>query len=621
MNSMKTEENESLIAAEGDQSTRPEDTVIKETCADTPVDRCLSGIRECSNIFKLKSEVNKHETALEIQNPNLNNRECCFTFTLNENSRKLDHSVFTACGKPSESIDSALSANEHFSERTKDHCNKNIIVYEEKTIDGHINLGMPLNSEKDGHILQSKLCIYALKGETIQKALCKDGRFWSDIDEFKWKLMEGHKKIYGKQSIVDELSGKVLEIDISKKETLQKKGIHKKIKQNENATDEINHQSLVHRQEKDGETEDVEHSREKILPPQNLGHDIKGKTRQTIPRIRIYYIYSLGRKYRKITSQVKQRPHQGRQYAINLGVQKETTNLLKNMQMLNETIMPQYPNFKEEAQWVRKYFWEERKRMNLSAFKQFNIHKKFFGKITANSISVATCEQLTYLSKSVGFLEWDNNGNTGNATCFVFNGGYIFTCRHVVELMVLWLHIISQCAKVTFTYKEFSPTGDNWFFIEPWLKMSDETLDYAILKLNENGNAFPPGLWQQISPQPSTGLIYFIGHPKDGCAVIPGWVDLYGTNSNMCPMFTQRSFLSEVWNKQMLNYDTCFSDGSSVYALIEFGYFMDSILCDIKETNESLYNLLNDKKLETYNQEKNKQESSLQDHQIEPMEC
>ncbi|KAK2100411.1 hypothetical protein P7K49_021759, partial [Saguinus oedipus] len=128
---------------------------------------------------------------------------------------------------------------------------------------------------KELHEKGSKLCIYALKGEAMQETLCKDGQFWSDIDGFKWKLMEGHKKIYGIQSIVDELSGKVLEMDISKKETLQKKGIHKKVKQNENTTDEINHQSLVHKQEKDGETEDVEHSREKILPPQNLGHGIK----------------------------------------------------------------------------------------------------------------------------------------------------------------------------------------------------------------------------------------------------------------------------------------------------------------------------------------------------------
>ncbi|XP_032137994.1 protein FAM111B isoform X1 [Sapajus apella] len=728
MNSMKTEENESLIATEGDQSTRPEvskDTVIKRTCADTPVDHCLSGIRERSSTFKLKSEINTDETALGIRNLNLNNRECCFTFTLNENSGKLDHSVFTAYGNPSESIDSALSANEHFSERMKNHCNKNIIVYEEKTIVGYINLGMPLkclpidshfkitigkknSSEEDGHILRqyenpnmecilfyvvaigrtikkivkiktlhekgSKLCIYALKGETIQEALCKDGRFRSDIDEFKWKLMEGHKKIYGKQSIVDEVSGKVLEMDISKKETLQKKGIHKKIKQNENATDEINHQSLVHKQERDGETEDVEHSREKILQPQNLGHDIKGKTHQTVPGIRTNYIGSLDSKYRKITSQVKQRPHLGRQCAINLDVQKEATNLLKNLQMLNETIISQYPNFKEEAQWVRKYFQEEQKRMNLSPSSQFDIYEKSFGKTTANSISVATCEQLTYLSKSVGFLKWKNNGNTGNATCFVFNGGYIFTCRHVVELIVgkntdqsLWPQKISRRAKVTFTYTEFSPTGNNWFLIEPWLEMSNETLDYAILKLNENGDAFPPGLWRQISPPPSTGLIYLIGHPEgqikkiDGCAVIPvnerlkkypnhcqeGWVDLRGANSNVCHMFTQRSFLSEIWNTQMLSYDTCFSDGSSgspvfnasgklvalhttghfykhghnVYALIEFGYSMDSILCDIKETNESLYNLLNDEKLETYNEEKNKQKLPLQDHQIEPMEC
>ncbi|KAL0627814.1 Protein FAM111B [Plecturocebus cupreus] len=269
MNSMKTEENESFIATEDDQSTGPEvskeaevggsrgqeietilanmvkprlyqkykkiswawwctpivpatreaeagellepgrwrlqfkvqgqdiaelDTVIKQTCADTPVDHCLSGIRECSSTFKLKSEINKHETALEIQNPNLNNRECCFTFTLNENSRKLDHTY----GKPSESIDSALSANEHFSERMKNHCNKNIIIYEEKTSSeegGHIlrqcenpnmecilfyvvAVGRTIKNIvkiKELHAKGHKLCIYALKCETFKETLCKDG--------------------------------------------------------------------------------------------------------------------------------------------------------------------------------------------------------------------------------------------------------------------------------------------------------------------------------------------------------------------------------------------------------------------------------------------------------------
>uniref|UniRef100_A0A2K6NLB4 FAM111 trypsin like peptidase B n=1 Tax=Rhinopithecus roxellana TaxID=61622 RepID=A0A2K6NLB4_RHIRO len=731
MNSMKTEENKSFSATGDDQRTRPEvseDTVMKRTCADTPVDHCLSGIRKCSSTFKPESEVSKHETALEMQNPNLNNKECCFTFSLNENSRKLDRSVFTAYGKPSESIYSALSANDYFSERMKNQFNKNIIVYEEKTIDGHINLGMPLkclpsdshfkiifhqrkSSKEDGHTLRqcenpnmecilfhvvaigrtikrivkikelhekgSKLCIYALKGETIEGALCKDGRFRSDIGEFEWKLKEGHKKIYGKQSMVDEVSGKVLEMDISKKS--QRKDIHKKIKQNENATDEVNHQSLiqpkkkVHEPEKDGETKDVEHSREQILLPQDLSHYIKGKTHQTIPRIRNYYIHSLTRKYSQINSQVRRRPYLGRQYAINLDVQKEAINLLKNSQMLNEAIMHQYPNFKEEAQWIRKYFQEEQKRMDVSPSKQFNIYKKDFGKMTANSVPVATCEQLTYHSKSVGFMQWDNNGNTGNATCFVFNGGYIFTCRHVVHLIAgentcesLWPDIITKCAKVTFTYTEFCPTPDNWFSIEPWL-FSNKTLDYAILKLKENGNAFPPGLWRQISPQPSTGLIYLIGHPQgqikkiDGCIVIPlnerlkkypndcqdGLVDLRDTTSSVYPMFTQRSFLSEVCNMHTLSYDTCFSDGSSgspvfnasgklvalhtfghfyqrgcnVHALIEFGYSIDSILCNIKETNESLYKLLNDEKLETCNEEKGKQESLLQDHQVEPMEC
>lgn len=56
--------------------------------------------------------------------------------------------------------------------------------------------------------------------------------------------------------------------------------------------------------------------------------------------------------------------------------------------------------------------------------------------------------------------------------------------------------------------------------------VSGETLDYAILKLSENGNGFPPGLSKLIFRQPSDGLLYLIGHPEgqikkiDGCSVI-----------------------------------------------------------------------------------------------------
>ncbi|XP_014648347.1 PREDICTED: protein FAM111B [Ceratotherium simum simum] len=700
MNSVKPEENKSFSATENDQSTRPEVSkdVTKQTCSGTPVNRSLSDTEECSGTIKHESEVIKREASHEIQNPSLStNKQCSFTFTLNESSRKPDRSVFTTYGELNENIYSALNANDNFSERMKNHLNKNIIVYEEKTIEGYINLGMPLkclprgshfkitfgqrksNQEEDDQLLRqcknpnvecilfhvvavgktikkilkikelhergSTLCIYALKGETIKEALCEDGRFRSDLDEFEWKLMEGHNKIHGKQSKVDEVSGKVLEMDIFKKQFVRK-GTFNKIKQeNENATDEtsplrpIQSKIEVYEEDKDGETEDAEHNR--------------------------------GKK----TSRVRQGPHMAVQYAINEAIQQEATNLrIKNFQMLGKVIMHQYPNFKEETLWMRKYFREEQKRTKLPTFKQFNLYKKYFGKVTENSTSVATYEHLIHLSKSVGYMRWDNNGNTGNATCFVFNDGYIFTCRHVVDLMVgegtdpsLWPDIISKCAKVTFTYNKFCPTDADWFSIEPWFEVSDATLDYAILKLRENGSGFPPGLFRQISPQPDNGLIYLIGHPEgqikkiDGCAVIPlgqrpgrypqhhqdGVVGPYAATYSAFPMFTQRSFLSEAWRIDTLSYDTCFSSGSSgspvfkasghlvavhsighfyqcgnmVHAVIEFGYSMESILCDIKQKNESFYKLLNEEKNENHSEDKNnKQESSFQDHQIEPME-
>lgn len=729
MNSVKPEENKSLSAPENDQSTRTEvskDTVTKRTCSGTPVNHSQSDVRECSSTVALTSEVIKHEASLEIPNPNLSTNEIYdFTFSFHGRFKKTDHSKFTAYGKLNDSIYSALKANDSFNEKVKKHLNKSIIVFEKEKIKGYINLGMPLKclpteshfkitfgcNREGGQILRqyenlnvkcilfhivalgkntktilkikelhekgATLCIYALKGETIREALIKDGRFRSDLDELEWKLVEQHKNIYEKQTIVDVVSGKLLEVDIPLKKV--KKGTHKEIKQeNENTTDEISPQDLlesqveVHKQEEDGEAEGVEDHREETLPSQSLGHDIEGKRQRTKSRLRQYY-NSLNRHYRGKNRRVRQRLHLGMPYPVKRAIQKQATDLwLKNFQILDEAIMPQYPNFKKDALWLKNYFQEQQKRKKLPPYKQFNIYKKYLGKVTENSTSVATCEHLVELSKSVGFMAWDNNGNTGTATCFVFRDNYIFTCRHVVHLLVgndtdpsCWPNIISKCAKVTFSYKEFCPVGVDWFSFEPWLEVSDETLDYAILKLRENGNGFPAGLFGQMSSPPSNGLIYLIGHPEsqvkkiDGCAVIPlnqrlgRYSELlqnevagpHAATYNTCPMFTQRSFLSEAWCTDTVSYDTYFSSGSSgspvfdasgklvavhtfghfykragiVHALIEFGCSMDAILSDIEQKKEILYNLLTEKKNENHNEDRNKQ-LSLKDHRIEPME-
>uniref|UniRef100_A0A8C3VZ96 FAM111 trypsin like peptidase B n=1 Tax=Catagonus wagneri TaxID=51154 RepID=A0A8C3VZ96_9CETA len=733
MNSVKAEENKSSSATENDPSARPDvskDTVMRQTCSDAPVDQLLSDQRENSWTITTENGVSEQKITPESQNPHSSTSNKYFTFTLQIGTRKSDHSVLTAHGGLNENIDLALKNNEHFREKTQGQFKWNILAYEETTIKGFVNLGMPLRylpeeshfkitiiprkskQEKDNlklddpmlrlcenpdtecilfYVLstgrnkikivkimesrekRSKLCVYAFKGETLKEAICKDGRFLSDLDSLKWELVEGHQKVYGKQSRVDLVSGKVLEMNILEK---YKKGTGKKSKQEtENATDEIGRcdsiqsRSTVHEAGPDGESEDREHDGEKILPPQSL----KGKKHRTISKIKGYYDETFNTNYMGETSQFRQTSPLGIEYALNRDGRKEVIISWKmNVKILCKSIMHQYPTFNKEVLRIRKYLEEEQR--NMPPSEQFNIYKECFGKVTENSTSVETCERLIHHSESVGFMKWDVNGNSGNATCFVIKNGYIFTCRHVLSLILRnnanpssLLDIISNCVKVTFSYKNFCPKDDDWFSLEKWFAVSDETLDYAVLKLSRNGNRYPPGLFQHVSPPPSSGLLYLIGHPEgqikkiDGCAVIPleqrlgrypedhqdEVVGTYASTYNAYPVLTQRSFLTQVWSSETLSYDTCFSSGSSgspvfdacgrlvamhsfghfyrhenkVHALIEFGYSMASILSDIKQKHESFYKLLEEEENENRDEEKkNKQESSLQDQQKEPME-
>ncbi|KAM8812724.1 LOW QUALITY PROTEIN: serine protease FAM111B [Rhynchonycteris naso] len=699
MNLMEHEENQSLRATENDQSTRPE---VSET-------------------IKIKQEFSGGEAPHKSQNPNAStNGEHFFKFTLKSDNRKL-----TGHGKPNESIYSALRANDIFRERMKNPYNKNILVLEEKTIKGYINLGMPLKclptgsklnislgktkrDEEDGQILRecenpnNKIILFrvvavgkmvkkivkirelhkkgcflisAMKGEIIKEALCNGGRLRSDLDEFRWELMEEHNS-HGKGYTVEEVSGKVLELNIYKNPSVRKCTLKKTEQNSGNVTSEISPQDPMPSQiqdyepERNGEAKDVEQNLENVLPPRSLGHDIEGKKCCTIFRIKNYY--NLNKKYRKWP-----RSRLVMETTLNQDFQTKATDLwLKDYKKLEEVIMQQYPNFRKDALWMRNYFREEQRKTRLPPFRQFNIYKKCFAEQTKNSISVATYEVHTHFNNSVGVIFWDNNGKIGKTTCFVFRHGYIFTC-HVVHMMVggdtnpsLWPDIIStyiKCAKVTFTYKAFHPPAEKWFSIQPWFEVSDGILDYAILKLKENGHGFPPGLFGHLLPLPPSGLVCLIGHPDgrvkeiDECVVISRKkrLERYPENQqrevlgphaaiyDAVSMFTPRSFPKAARSTDKLTYDTCFSGGFSgspvfnasgrvvsvnsfgnfyerggkIHALIKYDYSMESILCDVKEKDEILYKLLTEEKDETLNQEKNnKLESPLQHPQIDPME-
>ncbi|XP_057634838.1 serine protease FAM111A-like [Chionomys nivalis] len=313
----------------------------------------------------------------------------------------------------------------------------------------------------------------------------------------------------------------------------------------------------------------------------------------------------------------------------------------RSFHRVDEYIVDQYPVLKEQREKLRAYIKEESDKRKKKA-SLFKIHKENFGKLTRNSTSVKVLKHLSQASDSVGYLRWNNNGNEGCATCFVFKESYVFTCRHVITDIVgegvepsKLANTISRCVKVIFDYEEFPPRTDNAFNVKPWFEISSENLDYAVLELEENGRQVPAGLYNGIGPTPLNGLIYIIGHPdgekksKDGCTVVPQYNRGRKCEENIqareaagdyvcgsfLSIYTQRSFQELFDNSDIVTYDTTFFGGSSgspvfdsncslvamhtagficeyqsgVHSIIEFGSTMESIIADIKQ-NKYWYN-------------------------------
>ncbi|XP_036282380.1 serine protease FAM111A isoform X1 [Pipistrellus kuhlii] len=401
-----------------------------------------------------------------------------------------------------------------------------------------------------------KLCVYAFKGETVKDAVCKDGRFLSFLENADWKLIENLDSIVESTQRVDDLEGKLFQVEVEKKEG------------------------------------------SKVAATQNFDS-------------------AATQNFDSADSQ-------------NSELEERNTCVLK------EEIVAQYPSLKRETEKIRKKF--ERKFKTRKGETVFRTDKTNFGKQTKNSIPVKILKLLSRHSDSVGHIEWDNNGNTGYATCFVFTKLFIFTCRHVISDIVgneiepsKWADIIGQCVRVTFGYED-RQEKNNYFSIEPWFLVSDVTLDYAVLKLKEDGQQVPVGLYNGIGPAPLCGLIYIIGYPggevksTDACVVIPQYqrVQKYrenlqakGYNDDMqyIHMYTQKSFQDIVPRPDVITYDTSFyfgSSGSPVFdskgslvamhtagfrnhyqsefsSIIEFGSIMESILHDIKQNYGTFY--------------------------------
>lgn len=315
----------------------------------------------------------------------------------------------------------------------------------------------------------------------------------------------------------------------------------------------------------------------------------------------------------------------------------------------NKTLLTFYPDLKEQISIINGFFGNTKQQERTDVF---GVYKEVFGKEKKNSIWVKELKLHANRSASIGYIEWGTTvGKEGVATCFVLCGSYVLTCHHVVMMIVgegtkeeHWASKIGQLARVTFSYEDRHPEENDWFSLEEWFEVSDRELDFAVLKLKENGNKhkIPAGLVQFSFAPPFNGLIYIIGHPDgeaksvDGCCVVSvcerqqectrrlqqeketecncfncGYED---KGKNCIHMYNPR--IPEITNNpDMVTYDTSFfrgSSGSPVFdrngnlvalhaagylyggkckqrSIIEYGYLMMSILSKMEKKHESWY--------------------------------
>ncbi|XP_030743379.1 serine protease FAM111A [Echinops telfairi] len=519
------------------------------------------------------------------------------TITLNVNCKGNENRKHTLRCKKTDSLYEALNSLKAVQNVMKVQPDKEMLVCGTDYIKGYLNLGMPLSCIPEGshleikfvvtkskqgnqihhrlettvgadcikfnisaigkekrrivkcnqlHIKGSQLCVYAFKGETIKDALYKDGRFLSFLEKEEWKLIENLELIIENTQPVDELEGRLFELEVEK-------------------------------------------TRRKTSPQR--------------------------------------------------AISQNSESVQRTASVLNTQIMDQYPSLEKDSKKITEYLNKEikDKRKKNALFK---LHKENFGKLVSNSTTMREHKNFVTFGEGVGRISWNNNGNTGSATGFVYREPFIFTCRHVTNCIVgegiepsRWADVISASAWMTFDDdEEFSRFKR--FTFEPWFEVSDVALDYAVLKLKIREQKLPLELCdRKAQVVPLNGLLHIIGYPDgkekstDNCCMIPlscreeackNRIDAgeaLGHNIPYVFLQTENSFKPQLDDSNVITYDTSFYFGSSgspvfnssfelvamhtagfsykylngISSVIEFGYTMEAILNDIKQNHGEWY--------------------------------
>ncbi|XP_017543600.2 protein FAM111A-like [Pygocentrus nattereri] len=399
---------------------------------------------------------------------------------------------------------------------------ENFIVFNIKTTGGHTVKRLMKNQALKQKV--DDVCVYALKGETVKKALRRDGRFNRVIFRKHCGLYElGSEIITDMSNTVDHLDGKHFRVIV------------------------IDNQPAS--QESSQEFDTMKNESGENIPststPGNLSQDSANPQQQN--------------------HQPTEKEKDKKTYPKRIQVNK-----IPNTEEILKLLRDQFEGLQKQL--------KERESLTKPAEVQ-EFFREEFDKSAQSFSEVKRVRQLMKLSDSVCQIRVEG---FGNGTGFLLFDRFILTNAHVIGNFDPFTQRLHRPISAVFDFEDLD-MGNKLSLKENLVAYfygkndKGQHLDFALLELSDDAKLpYCPELLSRYSPPPTRGGICIVGHPDGGvkrmdpCFIIekdevPNAADEHqAKNSDFLHVITQQC-LAEKWENHysQISYDSCFFHGSS----------------------------------------------------------
>ncbi|KAF5889345.1 protein FAM [Clarias magur] len=362
------------------------------------------------------------------------------------------------------------------------------------------------------------VCVYAVKGEKVKKALKRDGRFIDDIFSKGGLVNKKTKERVNMSNLVDHLDGEQFQITISPYDT-----------DSQESSQEMSQEFETVKHEQSEDTE--------ILQENPNQESINAEDQQ--------------RKRKQKETEMRHKEKKSKKYP--------ETNVIPNTREILNLLREQHSDLLKTL----------KKRENLKNNGDVEEFLRVeYAKSVQSFLEVNRVKQLMDLSDSVCLIRTDSLFGTG----FLLFKRFVLTNAHVVGEFDSFQRRLNQNVKAVFDYEEqFGknfveiPVKENYVALFQGTGNMGNYLDFALLELSTDVELGRPELLNCFSTPPTKGGVCVIGHPKgevkrmDPCFIIA---------KKDIPLEALETYnagnpILQEFNYCQIIYHSCFFNGSS----------------------------------------------------------